>query len=246
METVKKIIAVCYCFAIILSIMIVPWKLDYHSETISRKIDKGYAFLFSPPIPAATIDFSMILLEIIFITTVTAIIYVMRDNLFKNGDPNGRMNKTKIKKLVGVHGWLLFLVVSMMVLGPLMGVGNIASDFFTVERQNPSLASSDVWRTFTTAIMWVFAGFSAISFYGGWGLTQVNSQSAVMRAKVILWITGPVSSLVLWLMVPFLVFDNYAVDAQFVRSFISTLVSASIWTLYLSKSKRVHNTYGET
>jgi hypothetical protein len=83
MDKVKKKIIVSYCVAIILTILIVPWKVDWHTETWSTKISKGYSFILSPPIPAATIDFSKIFLEIVLITTGAVIIYIMRDKIFK-------------------------------------------------------------------------------------------------------------------------------------------------------------------
>jgi hypothetical protein len=83
MDDVKKKIIVGYCVAIILSVLIVPWKIDWHSEAWSTKISKGYSFVFLPPVPAATIDFSKIFLEFVFITAGAGIIYVMRDKIFK-------------------------------------------------------------------------------------------------------------------------------------------------------------------
>jgi hypothetical protein len=83
MDDVKKKIVVGYCIAIILSILIVPWKIDWHSEMYSTKISKGYSFVLSPPVPAATIDFSKIFLEFVLITAGAGIIYVMRDKIFK-------------------------------------------------------------------------------------------------------------------------------------------------------------------
>lgn len=79
MDELKKKIVIGYCVAIILSILIVPWKIDYKTESYTTKINKGYSFVLSPPIPVATIDFSKIFLEFVLITAVAGIIYVMRD-----------------------------------------------------------------------------------------------------------------------------------------------------------------------
>lgn len=83
MDDVKKKIVVGYCIAIILSVLIVPWKIDWHGEDYSTKISKGYSFFLSPPTRAATIDFPKIFLEFVLITAGAGIIYVMRDKIFK-------------------------------------------------------------------------------------------------------------------------------------------------------------------
>jgi L-asparagine transporter-like permease len=83
MDDVKKKIIVGYCIAIILVMLIVPWKIDWHTETWSTKISQGYSFVLSPPNPAATIDLSKIFLEIVIITAGAGILYVMRDKIFR-------------------------------------------------------------------------------------------------------------------------------------------------------------------
>jgi hypothetical protein len=82
MNDVTKKIVVVYCITIILAILIVPWKIDWHSKRMSTTISQGYSFVLSPPVPAATIDFSKIFLEIVLITAGAGIIYVMRDKIF--------------------------------------------------------------------------------------------------------------------------------------------------------------------
>ena len=83
MDDAKKKIIVGYCAAIILTILIVPWKIDSHTEYWSGKISQGYAFIFSPPKTVASIDFSIIFLEFILITAGAVIIYVLRDQFFR-------------------------------------------------------------------------------------------------------------------------------------------------------------------
>jgi hypothetical protein len=58
------------------------------------------------------------------------------------------------------------------------------------------------------------------------------------------WITGPVTSTVLALITPLMIFDEAeAGDPQFIGALIGSIIVASIWTAYLSTSKRVRNTY---
>ena len=144
----------------------------------------------------------------------------------------------------GVGGWLLLLVIGMLALGPLMGAGRINANFMVAEHQYPNLASLAEWNAFKSTTWWAFAAVAAISIYGGWGLMSSRDWSVVNRAKVILWLTGPIASVVLAVFIPLVVFGKTeAGDPKFVGAFIASVIAASIWTVYLSKSKRVRNTY---
>src|SRR6267142_2527427 len=152
--------------------------------------------------------------------------------------------EAKAHPLYGVGGWLLLLVAGMMVLGPLLGVGRIGSELMDAERQYPALSSLDEWHTFKTVTWWTFAAIAALSFYGGWGLARGNDWSVVRRAKAILWISGPVGSLVMGVLVPLATFGKSNVgDAQFVGGLLAAVLTATVWTAYLSKSKRVRVTF---
>ncbi|HRK36785.1 MAG TPA: DUF2569 family protein [Burkholderiaceae bacterium] len=153
--------------------------------------------------------------------------------------------KPKIKSgPSGVGGWLLLLVIGMLALGPLLGAGRINADFMMAERQYPNLGSLAEWITFKRTTWWAFAVVAAISMYGGWDLVSSRDWSVVNRAKVILWLTGPIASIVLAIVIPLAVFGKTeASDPQFIGAFIASVIAASIWTAYLSKSKRVRNTY---
>ncbi|ABQ27052.1 DUF2569 family protein [Geotalea uraniireducens] len=144
----------------------------------------------------------------------------------------------------GVGGWLKLLVVGMLVLGPLMGAGRIENDFMMAEHQNPNITSLNEWKTFKNATWWTFYIVAAMSFYGGWGLARGRDVSVVNRAKAILWLTGPVASINLAIIIPFIIFGKTeAGNPQFIGGFFASVVGAIIWTVYLSKSKRVRNTY---
>lgn len=147
----------------------------------------------------------------------------------------------------GVGGWLLLLVIGMMVLGPLLGAGRIGVDILDVEHQYPQLVSLDQWKTYKSATWWTFLGFAAISFYGGLGLARGKDWSVVTRAKAILWITGPVLSIVMDVWIPILILgEGVAGNPQFIGAFLMSAIAAGIWTAYLSKSKRVQTTYDRT
>ena len=145
----------------------------------------------------------------------------------------------------GLGGWLMLLVMGMIALGPLMGAGRLYSDFVTAELQYPNISTMDIWKTFKSATWWAFFINAAISFYGGFILANGRNLKVVSQAKIILWITGPVASIVMAILIPFIIFGKAEPsDPKFFGGFVASLVAASIWTAYLSKSKRVRNTYG--
>lgn len=146
----------------------------------------------------------------------------------------------------GVGGWLLLLVIGLMFLGPLMGAGRINADFMSVEDKYPNLKTVAEWGTYKSATWWTFLLVCCLSFYAGLGLVKNRSILAVKRAKIILWVIGPLASLILGVFLPVLIFGKSEPDPQFVGSMIASIIAAAIWTAYLSKSKRVKATYGIT
>lgn len=143
----------------------------------------------------------------------------------------------------GVGGWLLLLVLGLTFLGPLIGVGRINADFMSVEDQYPNLKTVAQWGTYKSAIWWTFLFVCCLSFYAGLGLIKNRSMLAVKRAKIILWVIGPLASLIVGVFLPVLVFGKSEPDPQFIGSMIASIIVAAIWTAYLSKSKRVKATY---
>lgn len=144
----------------------------------------------------------------------------------------------------GVGGWLLLLVVGLMFLGPLLGAGRISTDLMSAEVQYPSIQTVEAWSTFKTVTWWSFLIFSALSFYAGLGLAKGRDMSVVKRAKVLLWVTGPAATLVMGIFVPLAVFGKIESDPQLFGALIGSVIPATIWTAYLTKSKRVKATYG--
>lgn len=130
-----------------------------------------------------------------------------------------------------------------MFLGPLMGAGRINADIMSVESQYPNLVTVAEWGTFKSLTWWSFLVVCCLSFYAGFGLATGVDMSVVKRAKVLLWITGPAASIVMGLFIPLVVFGEIDPDPQFFGAFIVSVISAAIWTTYLSKSRRVKATY---
>lgn len=145
----------------------------------------------------------------------------------------------------GVGGWLALLVFGLLFLGPLFGAGRISADFISAEGQYPAIKSHPQYANLKAATWSTFLAFAILSIYAGWGLAKGSDWSVVQRARIVLWVIGPVSSIVIGALVPFAVLRQSAVsDPQFIGSFIASVIVAAVWTSYLSNSKRVRATYG--
>jgi hypothetical protein len=150
----------------------------------------------------------------------------------------------------GIGGWLLLLIFGLMFFGPLMGFGRVGSAFTSVESQHPHLKEVAAWGLYKSAAWVAYLVVCCLSFYAGLGLLKGRDISVVKRAKILLWVIGPVASLFIGLGLPIMFlgeimsFDPNTVG-EFIGSLIASLIGAAIWTAYLTKSKRVRATYGD-
>jgi hypothetical protein len=144
---------------------------------------------------------------------------------------------------VGVGGWLLFLILVLMWIGPLAGAGRINADIVAAESRFPSLVATVTWRAFTHATWWAFFGLSCVSFYAGVVLARRRDRSAITRARIALWILGPGAVLVMQVMIPFFTLGDLEPAAQILVRLAVSIIVVELWTLYLLKSRRVQATY---
>lgn len=147
----------------------------------------------------------------------------------------------------GVGGWLLLLVTGLMILGPLMGAARLSSDLTSAEALYPFLKNIDEWKTYKSVSWLSFLVVCCLSFYAGIGLSRGRNVRVVKRARVLLWVIGPIATMVLGLIIPMMMYGDMALkvlNSGFVGSFLSSIIIALIWTIYLSRSKRVKATYG--
>lgn len=158
-----------------------------------------------------------------------------------------RLRQEEPSKPYGIAGWLLWLVVWMIFVRPLLGAGSIYAEMRDVELELLSRGAvvPPEWASYKIATWCTFAASAGVSAYGGFALARQRTWAAVIVAKLALWISAPIATLVQLVVVPFSVFGNLnAVDsARVVGSFFGAVVVALIWTAYLSRSKRVRNTY---
>lgn len=144
----------------------------------------------------------------------------------------------------GVRGWLLFLVTGFIFLWPLIGAGRINSDIIAAESRYPDLAAQSQWETLKTTVWWCFFAKCCLSIYAGIGLARGRTVGVVTRAKIVLWIIGPIDALVMGLIVPITVFGRIESGATIFWSVVISALAAAFWTAYLARSRRVNATYG--
>lgn len=145
----------------------------------------------------------------------------------------------KKKGPTGVAGWLAWLVLSFAV-SPLVIVGMTASQLGGAEIQSPALVTSSEWGIYK-AVSWTLAlVMSALFIVAAWNLGTDNQPSAVRFAKWSLW-AAPAAVVVDAATASYL-FGGGLVDESITGLIRSTIV-ATIWTAYLSLSKRVRGTY---
>jgi len=181
--------------------------------------------------------------ELIVIGSIGFILWVTLRGIKKAADkyPPAAPEQNTVS---GVGGWLLLLVLGLMFIGPLIGAGRINMAFESIEDQFPNLKSVAEWGTYKSSTWWTFLLASCLSFYAGLGLVRERSVLAVKRAKIILWIAGPLVTVILEVLLPVLIFKKFETNPQFLGNLIPAMIGAAIWTAYLSKSKRVKTTYG--
>ncbi len=143
----------------------------------------------------------------------------------------------------GVRGWLL-LLVGFMLIGPFIGAGRLFFELASVESEYPDFSTLESWTTFKSATWLSFLVVACLSFLAGYGLAKGRDMSVVRRAKVLLWVIGPVASLVLGHVIPLLVFGEFDFERDIVVDLAGSVVWSGLWTAYLSKSRRVLATYG--
>jgi hypothetical protein len=144
----------------------------------------------------------------------------------------------------GVGGWLLFLILILMFLGPVIGFARTSSNFASIELQYPNIVSLTEWKIFKTTTWATFITTSFLSIYAGYVLNLKRKKLAIRRAIIVIWIINPVYIFIIGVLLPSLAFGETSIDSQTSGALIGATINSTIWTLYLNKSKRVKATYG--
>lgn len=167
-----------------------------------------------------------------------------KDLFLFTGNPVSSADVQLNRGPVGVGGWLVLLITGLMILGPLGGAGRLYGEIATLERTYPNLISVSEWSTYKSAVSWIFLGSAAISFWGGLRLSWENNWSAVENAIAALWISGPGAAVLIGVLVPVIIFDKASFTvSDIIAGLVWSIITASVWTVYLLKSRRVGNTF---
>ncbi len=150
--------------------------------------------------------------------------------------------------LYGVRGWLFALVAMMTAIGPLLAMSRIHAGFTVTERHFEALAPMEAWTQAKFAAWSALAILELLSVAGGVLLMLGTGTGAVRLAAGAIWISGPVASVVLNLLIPAWISGNLDfVTDYFLSGFTGPLVAsvavAAGWTAYLARSRRVRVTY---
>ncbi|NJM49777.1 MAG: hypothetical protein HC843_01870 [Sphingomonadales bacterium] len=134
-------------------------------------------------------------------------------------------------ELRGVKGWLLFLVLVLILIGPLLGALGVHSELEAVLAGQQALEGTEEWFDIQGAA-WVAWGLGAIlSVIAGLLLLIARKPWAVTAVITLLWLMGPILSI-------FIVWDSgLEFDGSVSVAIVKTTASASLWTLYLMISK---------
>lgn len=145
--------------------------------------------------------------------------------------------------LRSVGGWLMAMVIVLMYLGPLLGVIRTFSTFVQLERQGINHAPGFTEFQFFS---WSFVlAAAALQVRAGWLLKNQLVPKTIPQVKFLIWLSAVGGSAILGLALPAMCFGVNGDDAA--RGLISVAMSATVagvYTMYLSKSRRVQDTYG--
>lgn len=147
--------------------------------------------------------------------------------------------------LVGVHGWLFFFVIVLMVFSPLMLISGIFNELQLAEKQVPEAIAEEYWRNYKIRVWSVAGAAIGLMVAAGYRLMTVHNASSVTFAIAALWLCGPVLTLIM-ILIPATagaqISDIFASE-QTATLLSGSFVSPIIWTIYLKTSRRVRNTY---
>lgn len=148
----------------------------------------------------------------------------------------------RFKKPV-VGGFLLFFIFVLMFWRPLGDLSQIAVGIISAEKGGDLLKNSSDWSLFKSVIFGVYIISSLLNIYAGIGLIKGRTRAVVNRAITIVWINGPVLTILYLAVIP-LVTMGFGDGGDLVVQLFSSLLFSIFWTAYLMLSKRVKAVYG--
>ena len=167
----------------------------------------------------------------------------IRDDNFTNYEYISKHDLNYDKSITtGIGGWLIFLIAGFF-LGPLRNLGIINAEIISTEISYPTLLNSIDWHNYKLSAWLIFLAYTTLSLYAAFRLIKIRNLMTITIVKISLWVLTT-QIFALELILPTIFFsDKLDLSAQFFGSCLSNISLATIWTLYLSKSKRIKYTY---
>ncbi len=151
---------------------------------------------------------------------------------------------SKYKHIHGIAGWLALIIISLMVLGPLMGMGQLHNEFTDAVEKYPNLAENANFLDYKQISWIIFWLSTAIGFLAGYRLWKQHYPESVRFAIIALWISGPIEYIA-HQVAAVIIFGTPSgnVYGEVLSATIILVIAAGVWTAYLKFSSRVRNTY---
>ena len=156
----------------------------------------------------------------------------------------GKTGPTDTRELVGVRGWLAFLIVSFGFWGPLVGIAGFFNEFSELENSFPQVLRSAEYRGYKSSILFLVVILCLLQVYFA-GLLLIKRENASVQLFKKFLLLAPLVCLV-----PPALGKIYfpAIELQqgteTLVTFFWMVVINGLWFLYLRKSRRVQATYG--
>ena len=157
----------------------------------------------------------------------------------------GQANSTSDKS--GIGGWLRFLILSLLLFGPIVAILRQGGRTIILETHYPEFIEYGPWIDFKIWAWIIMAGELILLFYAAKMLLTNRSFFAIREAIVCLWAAGPIGYILInFVALPACMGEDFfyraanELAAELIGGYI---VNSTIWTLYLLKSKRVKATY---
>jgi Protein of unknown function (DUF2569) len=147
------------------------------------------------------------------------------------------------KQLVGVGGWLAFLVAVLFILGPILSLLLTLGEVSSTEKQYPEIVGNELWANIKLVIWATLASQIAISIFAGYRLNSRRVPATVPIVIACLWLMGPVLNFLAFLIVSSMNQQADASTNEIAVEIFRSVMTATGWTAYLLLSRRVKNTY---
>jgi hypothetical protein len=161
-----------------------------------------------------------------------------RDFLARNPSAeivDSQTNPAAKPALEGVEGWLGFLAISLVFLGPVITLAMTAFAISDLKSSYASAVDTTQFRSLEAAVWVATLAYCAISIFAGYRLFKHRVPSTIPIVIVCMWIAGPLIGILAMTLFE----GDVSAGSDLARSFITT----GGWTAYLLLSKRVKNTY---